>query len=273
MKKITANGLNFVTGLKGKGPKLLFISGTGGDLRRENTALTSPLTNDFQILSYDQRGMGQSDKPDYPYTMRDYAEDAIAILDAYEWDEVLLVGYSFGGMVAQEVAIRYPERVKRLILLATAAGGDGGSSYPLENLIDLPPEARARQGLEIMDLRFTPKWQANNPELAQQRIKDSIQADSAFSHEDGAVMGARRQLEARAGHNTYSRLNKITAPTLVLSGTFDGQAPMPAQKAMAEAIPHCQFEVMEGSHGMLWESNAVFERITQFLKGALRSHY
>lgn len=267
MKKITANGLNFVTGLKGQGPKLLFISGTGGDLRCENTPLTSPLTQDFQILTHDQRGMGQSDKPEHPYTMRDYAEDAIAILDIYEWDDVLLVGYSFGGMVAQEIAIRWPERVKRLVLIGTAAGGKGGSSYPLENLFDLPPKDRTRQGLEIMDLRFTPEWQANNPELAQKRIQDGILSQKEFAHEPGAVMGARRQLEARASHDTFERLNRITAPTLVLSGTYDGQAPMPAQKAMAEAIPNGQFETMEGSHAMLWESNAVFERITQFMQG------
>lgn len=266
MKQITANGLTFMTGLEGQGPRLLFISGTGGDLRRENTALTSPLSKQFQVLTYDQRGMGQSEKPDHPYTMQDYAEDAVAILDAYGWDDVLLVGYSFGGMVAQEIAIGWPERVKRLILLATAAGGAGGSSYPLERLSDLPNEERARRGMEIMDLTFTPQWQVDNPDAAQLRIKDSMQTQSKFAHEPGATMGAHRQLAARAGHNTYDRLNRITAPTLVLSGTHDGQAPMPAQKAMAEAISNGQFEIMQGSHGMLWESNAVFDRISQYMQ-------
>jgi len=266
MKQITANGLTFMTGLEGQGPRFLFISGTGADLRRANTALTSPLTKDFQILSYDQRGMGQSEKPDRPYTMQDYAEDAVAILDAYGWDDALLAGYSFGGMVAQEIAIRWPERVTRLILMATTAGGEGGSSYPLENLSGLPPEERARKAMEVSDLTFTQKWQADNPEASQMRITNKIQAQKEFAGEPNAAMGARRQLAARAGHNTYDRLNCITAPTLVLSGTHDGQAPMPAQKAMAEAIPNCQFEIMPGSHGMLWESNAVFDRISQFMK-------
>jgi len=80
------------------------------------------------------------------------------------------------------------------------------------------------------------------------------------------VIGARRHLEARAGHNTYDRLNQITAPTLVLSGTQDGQAPMPAQKAMADAIPNARFEIIKGSHGMLWESTAAFDRIIEFMQ-------
>ena len=266
MKPIAANGLTFMTGLDGQGPKLLFISGTGADLRRANTPLTSPLAQQFQVLTYDQRGMGQSDKPDTPYTMQDYAKDALGVLEAYGWDEVLLVGYSFGGMVAQEIAIRMPHRVRRLVLLATTAGGLGGRSYPLENLSALPPQARARRALEIMDLTFTPTWQAQNPKQAQQRINEGVRFQSEFAHEPNAVMGARRQLAARAAHNTYDRLNHITAPTLVLSGTHDGQAPIQAQRAMAEAIPTGEFEQIKGSHAMLWESTAAFDRIARFLQ-------
>ena len=267
MKKITANDLTFLTATNGQGPKLLFITGTAGDLRNENSPLTSSLTEHFEVLTYDQRGMGQSSKPDQPYTMRDYAEDAIAIMNAYGWDDVFLAGYSFGGMVAQEIAIGWPTRVKRLALLATAAGGEGGSSYPLETLFDLPDEERARRSLEVLDLRFTPEWQADNPEATKQIIAATIASYNLYSHEPDATMGARRQLEARALHNTYDRLDQIACPTLVMAGTYDGQAPMAAQKAMAQAISDCQFEVVEGSHGMLWESEVVFSRLIRFMQG------
>ena len=243
MKKINANGLTFLTATKGQGLRFLFITGTAGDLRNENSPLTSPLAKHFEVLTYDQRGMGQSDKPDHPYTMRDYAEDAIAIMDAYGWEDVFLAGYSFGGMVAQEIAIGWPTRVKRLALLATAAGGEGGSSYPLETLFDLPDEERARRSLEVLDLRFTSEWQAENPEETKERIEATIASYKQYSHEPDAVMGARRQLEARAAHNTYDRLSQITCPTLVMAGTHDGQAPMAAQKAMAQAITNCSLKL------------------------------
>ena len=265
MKRINANGLTFLTDTSGNGPKLLFITGTAGDLRNLNSPLRSPLKSHFEVLTYDQRGMGQSDKPDSPYTMRDYAEDAIGVLDAYGWDEVYLAGYSFGGMVAQEVAIAKPDRIKKLILIATAAGGKGGCSFPLETLFDLPDEERARRSLEVLDTRFSPEWQAENSEAAQQRIAETVASYQQFSHEPNAVMGARRQLAARAEHDTYDRLDRISCPTLVMAGTFDNQAPMAAQRAMADAISNCQYEVFEGSHGMLWEFDAVFERMIQFL--------
>ena len=74
--------------------------------------------------------------------MADFADDAAALLDAVGWDDCLVLGISFGGMVAQEVAIRHPERVRRLVLACTSAGGEGGASYPLHELVDLSPEER-----------------------------------------------------------------------------------------------------------------------------------
>src|SRR5439155_11864610 len=98
---------------QGSGPRLLHISGTGGDLRRRPNVFEKPIAQEFEILSYDQRGLGQTSKPATDYTMADYAEDAIALLDAVGWDRCHIMGVSFGGMVAQELAIRYPERIDR----------------------------------------------------------------------------------------------------------------------------------------------------------------
>src|SRR5258706_4604874 len=114
----------------GSGPRLLYISGTGGDLRRRPRIFDSALAPQFEILAYDQRGMGQTDRPDIPYTMADYATDASALLDALGWQQCLVLGISFGGMVAQEFALRYPHRVERLVLGCTSSGGAGGYSYP-----------------------------------------------------------------------------------------------------------------------------------------------
>lgn len=263
---VQANGLKFHVGVAGVGPGLLFLSGTNSDLRRENTPLTSPLIDHFTVLAFDQRGMGQSDKPDQPYTMQHYAEDAAAILDVMGWSSAKVVGYSFGGMVAQELAIGWPTQVSRLVLVATTAGGAGGSSYPLHQLEALEPEERARKAIEIADLSFTKEWQAANPEDATLRIKQKMIAQHQYADEPGAAAGAARQLAARAEHNTFDRLMKISQPTLVLGGDRDGQAPLAAQHAMAKRIPDCQFETLEGSHGMLWENSATFAKIADFLK-------
>ncbi|MCS7002360.1 MAG: alpha/beta hydrolase, partial [Dehalococcoidia bacterium] len=111
--------------LHGAGPRLLFINGSGGDLRnpRAGRGIFAPLTETFTVLAYDQRGLGQTTKPDGPYTMADYAADADALLEAVGWDSCAVFGVSFGGMVAQELAIRFPRRVRRLVLAGTSSGG------------------------------------------------------------------------------------------------------------------------------------------------------
>ena len=93
-------GLDLYFERTGSGPPLLFISGTGGDLRNKPNVFDGPLARRFDLLAYDQRGLGQSDKPDLPYSMADYADDAAALMAHQGWDEARVIGVSFGGMVA-----------------------------------------------------------------------------------------------------------------------------------------------------------------------------
>lgn len=265
MLRIEANGISLMTAKVGSGPRLLYISGTGGDLRQPNAALKLPLVEFFEVLAYDQRGLGQSDKPAGPYSMEGYARDAVAVLDAYGWDRAHVVGYSFGGMVAQELAICWPARFDKLVLGATSSGGLGGSSFPLHTIQSLPPIERSQRALEVSDLSFTPEWQAAHPELAAQRIEARVTQLARFAEEPGHSEGQAAQLEARSHHDTYDRLHHITAPTLVLSGDRDGQAPMAAGKAMAERIPTCRYEVHGGSHAMIQENPNVCQSIVAFL--------
>ena len=104
----------------GSGPRLLFISGTGGDLRHRPGVFEGPLPRHFDVLAYDQRGMGQAAKPDVPYSMADYADDAAGLMQAVGWDEALVIGVSFGGMVAQNLVTRHPQRVNKLVLCCTS---------------------------------------------------------------------------------------------------------------------------------------------------------
>jgi len=91
----------------GVGQRVLGIGGTGGDLRRFPTVFEMLPTQGFEILAYDQRGLGQTSRPDKPYSLADYADDAEVLLEALGWDQCGVVGFSFGGMVAQELALRY----------------------------------------------------------------------------------------------------------------------------------------------------------------------
>ena len=131
------NGLNLYFERAGSGPPLLFISGTGGDLRVKPNVFDGPLARAFDLLAYDQRGLGQTGKPDVPYSMADYADDAAALMADQGWDKALVIGVAFGGMVAQELALRHPARVARLVLACTSPGGAGGASFPFHEIEDL----------------------------------------------------------------------------------------------------------------------------------------
>ena len=116
MPHISLSDIDLYTETHGVGPRLLCISGTGSDLRKRPNVFDSSLAQHFEILAYDHRGLGQSEKPDSPYSMQMYADDAAALMAAVGWERALVMGTSFGGMVAQEFALRHPERVEKLVL-------------------------------------------------------------------------------------------------------------------------------------------------------------
>ena len=243
------------------GPPVLLVSGTGGDLRQEPNMLASPLAATFDLLAYDQRGLGRSDKPDGAYSMADYGQDAAGLLDAVAWDRCAVLGISFGGMVAQELALLAPERVTRLVLCCTSSGGPGGSSYPLHELEGLPPEDRLARSLGLMDSRWDAGWQAANP-----AIVDLMRGRSAVdTRDEDATTGARRQLEARAAHDTYARLQQLTMPTLVCAGRFDAIAPLTNAEALAEQIPRATLQVFDGGHAFLFQDPGAWPAIVEFL--------
>jgi 3-oxoadipate enol-lactonase len=252
----------------GTGERLLLISGTGGDLRNPPRVVDTPLASHFEILAYDQRGLGQTDIPDGPYTMADYGDDAAALLAARGWDSCLVMGISFGGMVAQELASRHPARVRRLVLACTSSGGAGGASMPFDELATLEGEARVQRQIEMMDDR----WDAARRTERAAEYKMMVDAMSGHlrlgNQSPEAARGAALQLEARRHHDTWDRLTTITCPTLVCGGLYDGIAPRQNSERLASQIPGAALALFDGGHGFLWQDRAAFPRILGFLEGA-----
>jgi 3-oxoadipate enol-lactonase len=258
-----ANGLTLYYEMDGTGPRLLFISGTGGDLRNGPKVTDGPIVDSFEVLAYDQRGLGQSAVPPGPYSMADYADDAAALLDTLGWDNCAVVGASFGGMVAQELALRHPERVTRLVLACTSSGGAGGSSYPLHELAALEPDQRVLVQMEILDTRWDAAWQGAHPAQVQMMTERFRLAPAAAP--EGQIDGPRLQLEARSHHDTADRLGQIGCPTLVCGGRYDGTAPPANSAFLAQAIPGAELAMFEGGHLFLVQDPAALPAIIAFL--------
>ncbi|MCB0994300.1 MAG: alpha/beta fold hydrolase [Acidimicrobiales bacterium] len=252
--------------LHGDGPPLLMISGTGNDLRNSAPQL-SPLNRRFTVCHYDQRGLGQTSKPAGPYTMADYADDAAALLDALGWDRVPVVGVSFGGMVAQNLVVRHPERVERLVLACTSPGGSGRASADLLAVSELPEDERAVRTLELLDTRYDPATGVLPPGL--EPLVEAFAARSAAPLSDDAARGARLQLEARRGHDVYDLLPQVQAPTLVIGGRHDGIAPTANSLAIAEQIPGARLAVCDGGHVFFLQDPLAWPMIELFLTADL----
>jgi 3-oxoadipate enol-lactonase len=257
--------VNLYYELEGSGPPVLFISGTGDDLRHRPTPRTGVLAESFGVLCFDQRGLGQSDVPPGPYTMAQYGDDAAELLDALGWDDCMVVGVSFGGMVAQELTLRHPDKVLRLVLACTSAGGAGGASYPLQELLGVDVGHQATQRMTLLDTRWDEAWQTANPDMVRLITEGMGQQNWA---DPEATRGLRLQLEARSHHDTSSRLGDIACPVLVCAGRYDGIAPQANSEFLASHIPGARLELFDGGHLFFMQDASAWPAIVKYLSEA-----
>jgi pimeloyl-ACP methyl ester carboxylesterase len=208
------------------------------------------LRADFDTVVFDNRGVGDSPGPAAGFTLVDLADDAFAILDALGWESAHVVGISMGGMIAQELALRHPERVRTLVLGCTYAGGPGSATTRPE--VAGPLFEAMQSGDRERAIRAG--WEAN--------VSAAFAADEAryrTFHANALRLRAplpviMAQLQAIAGHDTSARLRDIAVPTLVVHGTEDAMLPVSNAHAIADAIPGARLEILDGiGHLFFWE--------------------
>jgi 3-oxoadipate enol-lactonase len=257
------NGVELYWERRGSGPRLLFCNGSGTTLRAVRPLLDLVAAK-FDLLAWDYRGLGRSVPLTGPYSMADLAADAAGLLEIAGWDACRVLGVSFGGMVAQEFAVTNPERVERLALACTSAGGGGGSSYPLQKLRQLPPEERAAVQLKLTDSRWDERWLEAHP--ADRALAEGLAAAGQNQRDPAAEAAHKAQLEARAGHDVWDRLGAITCPALVGYGNYDGIAPGQNSAAIASHVGGAELRGYEGGHLFLFQDPAALPEFEAFLQ-------
>jgi len=255
------DGISLAYERAGHGPPLLFLIGSGSTVASMQF-LVDLLAASFDVAANDPRGMGESDVPPAPWTMAECAADALALADHLEWARFRLFGISFGGMLAQELAVTWPERVERMVLACTSAGGEGGSSYPYEDLAQLPREERERLGAQLLDTRFTPEWLAEHPNDAGLA---ELVTRRAAGEEAEHRRGGAEQMAVRRTHDVGDRLDRITCPTLVAGGRYDGIAPPANGDFIAGRVPGAERRLYEGGHAFFVQDPTALPEIVAFL--------
>jgi pimeloyl-ACP methyl ester carboxylesterase len=211
-------------------PLLVLLEGMGGDIpgwRRNIPHLASR----YRVVAYDFRGNGRSDKPDQHMTMATFVDDTVALLDELGFTDAHLYGQSFGGMVAQEIALTHPERVRSLILAATHAGPSHQVKPSRESHVP-----KAKPYLALYSERFATEH------------RDHIAEDILVGSQNPQPPHAgRRQWEAIQGWSSFERLPEIRQPTLVLHGTDDRLIPATNAELLAERIPGAELVLLDGA--------------------------
>lgn len=241
-------------------PRLLYVNGSGSSLA-EIEPLLGPWSDEFHLLVFDHRGMGDSEVPSSEYSMSDLADDAIALVDSVSWPSFRMFGISFGGMVAQHVAARVPGRVERLVLACTSSGGAGGSSYPLHELYARPAAEQARSFPTILDTRFTPEF-VERDDLARAIVTARRPVPTGER-----LRGLQLQMEARRHHDAWDLLPAITCPVLVAAGSTDGLAAPENSRRLAERLPLAQYREFDGGHVFMLQDRSAVPTMIDFLVG------
>jgi pimeloyl-ACP methyl ester carboxylesterase len=262
--------INIYYEVHGKGEALVLIMGYTA-----NTAWwfrqVPAFSRQYRVVAFDNRGSGQSDKPDAPYTMEMMAGDLAELLEAIGINAAHLFGVSMGGMIAQHFALRYPERVRSLILGCTLCGGPHAIMpdaeamtflFDFEHMQKLTPEERVREWIPFL---VSQKFIDKNPALIQEVMAKMMEHLAP-------IHGAMRQAQAITGHDTYERLPEIRVPTLVIAGDADRLIPVENSRILASRIPRSQLVILKNmGHGFFIEpadeaNRAVLDFVRQHRK-------
>jgi pimeloyl-ACP methyl ester carboxylesterase len=234
----------------GSGPPLLAIMGMSGTALHWGEPFLSALREDFEVIAYDHRGVGASSHLEGPISIVQMAADAAGLLAALELESAHVLGISMGGMVAQELALAHPERVRTLTLGCTYCGGEG-SSQAAPEVIQRLFEAMSSGDRERA---IRAGWETN---VSGGKAADA-EAYATFleiaERRSVAVPVVMAQAQAILAHDTSARLSQLRMPTLVIHGTEDQLLPVGNGRMIAGLIPDARLEIFDGvGHLFFWE--------------------
>jgi 3-oxoadipate enol-lactonase len=234
----------------GEGEPLLLIQGFTATHLSWGSPFLSSLEKSFECIVLDNRGMGKSGPAKTPFSILDLAADTLGLLDALEIESAHVVGFSMGGMIAQEMAIAHPERFRTLTLGAAYCGGPDRTRMSRED-VEMFGAAFASGDRQRIRRAL---WEVN----LSRGFREDESRFAAFDEMATALPASREvileQMKAIAGHDTSARLGRISAPTLLIHGTEDRLVPVANGRQVAELMPSSRLELLEGvGHLFFWE--------------------
>jgi len=234
----------------GSGPSLLLIHGLGY-ARWGWEPVVEPLARSFDVLLFDNRGIGESDAPPGPYTAAQMASDAVQVLDEARVERTHVLGTSLGGMVAQELALTHPGRVDKLVLACTTPGGAGAHPMPEQTVRLLT------NGATLRDFVANALEPDSRVELVERILEHRLATAQPPE-------GWLAQAAAGAEFDAYERAGSIAAPALVLHGDGDVVVDPRNAELLAGLLPHASLELLPGTgHLFFWQQPERFVALVE----------
>jgi pimeloyl-ACP methyl ester carboxylesterase len=264
VKHASSDGVSLAYEELGSGDPVLFIQGLGYD-RNGFGPLPHLLASDFRVIVFDNRGVGDSDVPEGPYSVTQLATDAVAVMDAAGVESAHVLGVSLGGFIAQELALARPERVRKLVLCSTAPGSVPPSFPMPERGIEAFsrfPEMEREAGLRLMvENSLGDHGVRERPELVEEIFRYRLERAPSLA-------GWQAQAYAGATFDAFARIPDIAAPTLVIHAEADTVVDARNGELLAERIPNASLHLVpERGHLVMWqESEMLAPIVREFLQ-------
>ena len=234
--------------------------------RRAGDYLANPkgIDDRFMTVAFDNRGVGKTTAPPPPYTMKQMADDTAGLLDALSIERAHVFGVSMGGMIAQELALSHPDRVRSLVLGCTHFGGTGQIMPPpevIERAFILAGKGAEQAMQDILSVNLTPEFMKKRPEVVEHLIRYGL--ENRMKRD-----GFAGQLSAVSDHDTAARLDAIKVPTFIIAGDKDELIPPRNSVELAGCIKPAEITLLPGIGHMFWieAPDEASYHITRFLQ-------
>ncbi len=266
MPKAPVNGVSIYYEVQGKGVPVVMIQGFGGNHQAWFFQIPV-LKKYYKVIVFDNRGIGKSSRSGEPYTIKTMADDVVGLMDYLNIDKAHVLGLSLGGMVAQEVAISYPERVIKLVLGSTFAGREINDVHP--EMIKALGIREGDTSVDVRNIDFRKLMNFMVSSAFNKRLHRTVFLTlSKLSMKSIDASGYLEQMAAVTSYTTLDRLHQIKAPTLIITGAGDRLISPDASDLLASRIPNAMLvKVKGGSHAFFMEMRGKFNKeILKFLR-------
>jgi 3-oxoadipate enol-lactonase len=248
MSTADVNGITINYKLEGDGPEtVVLVNGLADDLESWGYQTPALLDAGFRVLSFDNRGVGESDKPAGPYTTKLFAEDTKALVDSLGISDFHLLGVSMGGMIVQEYVLAHPGDVRSLIPACTYAAPGPFCSRMFALWEEMAPVMGLKSVMQDVTL-----W-AFTQEFFETRGEELAEFEEAMATLAMPIEAYLAQLSSIQTHDATARLGAITTPTTVIAGETDILIPVELSRRLHQGIAGSQWVTVPGGHACIWE--------------------